>query len=363
VASAQEAVGAVWNPAGLSRMNQNEVHFETSRLFEGTALNGFSIGRPSHRFPSVGLTALSLGSGEFEKTNDLNERIGSFTEGDMAFLFSVSQSIGRRLALGTNVKIVHQAIDEFQATGWGADLGLLYDISPRFRVGMSMMNVIGPSLTLRETAEKFPLEVRGGLSASFLDGRGLFTTEIAHMDGPGFRMRGGTEYWLHPSMALRMGYDDDAPAGGFSYRVKPDMRFDYGVSSHELGVIHRFGISYRFGGFHATSTAIPPVFSPLGERPVTKIGLKAHTKAETEQWSLVITDRQNEVVRRYGGPGAPPAHVMWDGKSASGLSLPDGIYTYVLVVNDAEGRRVDGQPREIEIATGGVRGSVPVLVN
>ena len=62
-------------------------------------------------------------------------------------------------------------------------------------------------------------------------------------------------------------------------------------------------------------------------------------------------------------PGAPPAHVMWDGKSAAGLPLPDGVYTYVLEVQDVEGRRVDGHPGEIEIATGGVRGSVPVLVN
>ncbi len=363
VAYANEAIGAVWNPAGLSRMNQNEVHFETARLFEDTSMNGFSVARPSHRFPSVGLTALSLGSGEFEKTNDLNERIGTFDEGDMAFLFSVSQSVGTRLALGTNVKVVRQAIDEFDATGWGADLGVLYDVTPRFRLGMSLMNVVAPGLTLRDTEETFPMEMRGGFSASFLDGRGVFSTEFSHVDGPGFRMRGGSEYWLHPSMALRVGYDDSSPAGGFSYRVQPDMRLDYGLSSHELGTTHRFGISYRFGGFHAASDANPPIFSPLGEQPVTKIGLKAHTKAETEKWALVITDKQDEVVREYGGPGAPPAHVMWDGKSAAGLPLPDGTYTYKLVVFDSEGREVDGHPREVEIATGGVRGSVPVLVN
>jgi hypothetical protein len=363
VASANEAIGAIWNPAGLSRMDQNEIHFETARLFEETSMNGFSLARPSYRYPSIGLTTLSLGSGDFEKTNDLNERVGTFNEGDMAFLFTVSQSIGRKFALGTNVKVVRQAIDEFDATGWGADLGLLYDFSPRFRLGMSMMNVIGPNLKLRETEESFPMEMRGGFSASFLDGRGLFTTEFSHMDGPGFRMRGGSEYWVHPSMALRIGYDDSAPAGGFSYRVQPDMRFDYGMASHELGVTHRFGISYRFGGFHATSAASPPVFSPLGEQPVTKIGLKAHTKAEAEEWALVITDKQDEVVREYGGPGAPPAHVMWDGKGASGLPLPDGSYIYQLKVIDAEGRVVDGHPQSVEIATGGVRGSVPVLVN
>jgi hypothetical protein len=164
-------------------------------------------------------------------------------------------------------------------------------------------------------------------------------------------------------MALRFGYVDDAPSGGFSYQVAPDSRFDYGVSTHELGVTHRFALSYQFGGFHATSQADPDVFSPLGERPVTKFQLKAHTKAETESWSLAITDKLGAVVREFGGAGSPPAHVMWDGKDVTGLPLADGSYSYRLVVVDAEGRELAGNERAVRLSTSGPRGSVPVLVN
>lgn len=362
VASANEPLGMLWNPAGITRMDQNEVHFETARLFEETTVNAFSIAIPARRLPSFGLSVVSLSSGDFEKTNDLNEPMGTFNEGDMAFVLSASKSLGRRLSLGTNLKVVRQDIDEFDAAGVGADLGVLFDVTPTFRIGTSVLNVGGPSLTLRETAESYPVELRSGFALRFLEGRGLISAEVNHRDGPGFTLRSGSEFWVHPSMALRVGYDDTSPAGGFGYRVRPDMRLDYAVSDHDLGVTHRIGVSYRFGGFYAESRANPPVFSPLGARAVTKFELTAHTKAEAEKWSLEVLDRSNQVVRRFSGREQPPAHVMWDGKDETGLPLPDGIYTYVLVVTDAEGRTFVGHERQVEIATEGPRGNVPVIV-
>ena len=95
---------------------------------------------------------------------------------------------------------------------------------------------------------------------------------------------------------------------------------------------------------------------------MTRIELKARTKAETLNWTLAIRDKSNQVVRRFGGKGDPPAHVMWDGKDETGLPLPDGRYRYELLVMDAEGREVVGRERVVEISTGGPQGSVPVSV-
>ena len=363
VAWAQESVGVMWNPAGLARMDRNEVQFETARLFEQTSMNIFSVAVPNRRLPSFGLTVVSLGSGEFERTNDLNETVGTFSEGEMAFLFSASKNIMPRLSLGTNVKVIRQSIDEFSGSGWGVDLGVLFNVTNTIKIGASVQNLGGPGIRLRETEETWPVGTRGGFAASMFGGRGLVSAEMHHVPGFGVTMRGGSEYWVHPSMALRVGYDVDSPAGGFSYRVRPQMRFDYGMTSHDLGVTHRVGLSYSFGGFHARSEAKPEVFSPLGEQPVTKFELKAHTKAETDTWALSIEDKGGETVRRFGGAGAPPAHVMWDGKDQVGLPLPDGRYQYQLVVVDTEGHELLGDPHVVEISTGGPRGSVPVLVN
>jgi flagellar hook assembly protein FlgD len=141
------------------------------------------------------------------------------------------------------------------------------------------------------------------------------------------------------------------------------MRLDYGMSDQALGMTHRVGISYRFGGFYASSQATPPVFSPLGTQSVTKFNLTARTKADAATWNLSIVDKSNQTVRRFSGKGSPPAHIMWDGKDETGLPLADGAYRYQLVVVDAEGRMTEGRERTVEIMTSGPQGEVPVIVS
>jgi len=363
VAASDEPLGVMWNPAGLSLMDQNQAHFETARLYEGTSLHSIGFALPSRKLPSLGVSVLSLSSGDFQRTSELNEDLGTFSEGEMAFILSASKSVTPRFALGTNLKIIRQTVEDFGATGVGADFGLLYDLTPTVRIGASLMNVGGPNLTLRQDQETYPTLVRWGAAARIFGGKGLVSAELDHSSGRGTAIHAGTEYWLYPSVAVRAGYDDDAPAGGMSYRFPSGLTVDYALSDRDLGVTHRIGISYRFGGFFASSEADPPVFSPIGQQSVTKIHLKAHTKAETSSWSLEITNKLNQVIRRFGGKGSPPAHVMWDGKDESGLPLPDGDYHYVLLVKDGEGRELEGRDRIVQITTGGPEGSVPVAVN
>jgi hypothetical protein len=361
VALADEPLGALSNPAGLSRMFQNEVRVETARLFEGTSVHALSFATPARTLPSFGLTIVSMGSGDIERTSDLNEPLGTFSESDMAFLFSMSRNFSR-LGLGTSLKVVRQAVEEFTAAGVGVDLGAMFDVTPDVRLGASLLNVGGPGLTFRETTEKFATEFRGGLACQTFGGRALLTAELDSRSGPGTSFHTGTEYWVHSMMALRVGYYDNEPAGGVSLRPNPTLQIDYGINDHELGVVHRLGISYRFGGFFASSRAVPAVFSPLGERSVTQFNLKARTKHEAHEWSLEVTDKFKQIVRRFGGKGLPPSHVVWDGKDEAGLPLPDGVYEYRLAVRDATGHVMTTQPGSVEIATGGPTGSVPAIV-
>jgi hypothetical protein len=166
---------------------------------------------------------------------------------------------------------------------------------------------------MRSIEESYPAEFRGGLAYSFFDGRGLLSAELDHRSGPGVSLHGGSEFWVHRTLALRLGYAGSEPGGGVSVRVSPDLRFDYAAVDHELGVTHCVALAYRFGGFFASSQAVPEVFSPLGQQSVTKFNLKARTKVDASSWSLDIVDKSNQIVRRFSGKGVPPAHVMWRG--------------------------------------------------
>lgn len=364
VAVADEPLGSIWNPACFTQMYQNTLHFETARLFEETSINAFGFATPERRvLPGFGLTIVSLGSGEFQRTNELNDALGTFEEGETAYIVSASKSVARRLAIGASVKIVRQSIDEFSASGAGADVGIMANIVSNVTVGASLLNIGGPSLTLRETAEDYPAELRAGAAFRFLSGRGLLSTEIDHRSGYETRFHAGSEFWVHPLMALRVGYYDSYVSGGVSFAVSPGMRLDYGMADQELGMTHRVGISWSFGGFYASSKATPSVFSPLGTESVTKFNLTARTKADPASWDLSILDKSSMPVRRFSGRGAPPAHVMWDGKDESGLPLADGAYRYRLVVVDAAGRATESRERTVEIMTSGPQGEVPVIVS
>jgi hypothetical protein len=363
VAAADDPLAMVWNPAGLTQSLQNEVHFETSHYFEDTSINTLSFVMPARRLPTLGFSMLSLSSGGFERTDELNTSLGTFDNKDMAFLISASKSLTQKFAVGANLKIVNQQVEDFKSSGVGADVGGLYSITPRVKLGLSMLNLGGPSLSPRDVSETYPLEVRGGVAVAYLHGKGLLSLEADHRDGPGTTLHAGTEMWFMDSFGLRAGYNDNEAAGGFSYRLNPQMQFDYGMNDHELGLVHYVGISYRFGGFFANSYATPEVFSPIGENSVTKINIKSRTKAETKTWQLDVIDKSNQVVRTFGGQGTPPAHVMWDGKDENGMTLADGFYTYRLVVTDEDGRVLRAEDHKVEITTSGPQGNIPVIVN
>lgn len=361
VATADDPLGVVWNPAGISMMDQNQLSFETARLYEQTSMYGFGFAVPGSWLPSFGLSVISLGSGDFQKTNELNDDLGTFKNSETAYMFTVARAFSPTLSVGTNVKIVQQAVEDFSGGGVGFDAGVLWSPVPGLSLGGSILNVGGPSVKLRDVGETYPTEYRGGFAWQLLDGRGLITMQIDQSDGAGTVFHGGSEYWIQPGMALRVGFDQDGGTGGFSYRFHPAYQLDYGVSDHVLGMAHRVGLSYRFGGFFAKSEAHPQVFSPTGERAVTRIELNARTKADAREWTLELRDKGKLVVRRFGGPGQPPAHLLWDGKDESGLPLPDGVYHYVLTVVDDAGRVLVSPERTIEIATDGPQGSVPVI--
>jgi hypothetical protein len=361
VATANDPLGVLWNPAGLSWMDQNELRFETARLFEDTSINSFGFAVPGSWLPSFGLTMVSLGSGDFQKTNELNDDLGTFREGETAYLFTVAKGFSPSLSLGANVKVAQQTVESFSAGGFGFDLGALWSPTPGLRLGGSVMNLMGPKLTLRDVEETYPMQFRGGAALQVFSGRGLITAQLDQSDGLGLQLHGGAEYWIQPAVALRGGFDDQYATGGFSYRFLPQYQLDYAVADHPLGMTHRVGLAYKFGGFFASSKAEPEMFSPTGEHAVTRISLNARTKGNPDSWTLDILDKSDAVVRRFGGAGQPPSHLEWDGKDESGMPLADGTYRYHLVVKDKEGRQLTSSTHAVVISTAGPQGAVPVV--
>src|SRR5262245_48311131 len=149
VAVADDPLGVVWNPAGLSAMDQNELRFENAKLFEDTSINGIGLAVPGSRLPSFGVTVVSLGSGEFQRTNEMNDPLGTFKTGEIAYLVTASKAFSPRFAIGSNIKFVQQHVEDFNGTGFGMDVGGWYVVRPGMRLGASVANLGGPKVSLR----------------------------------------------------------------------------------------------------------------------------------------------------------------------------------------------------------------------
>ena len=361
-AVADQSLGMLWNPAGMTQLDRNEIFVESTQLFEDTNINGLSFVAPGTKYPTLGLSILALRSGDFQKTNILNDDQGTFQEKETAFVLSVSHDLASFLAMGANLRVIRQSIDEFNDTGFGFDLGAMARVTPDLRVGAALINLGGPSLTLRDSEESYPVQFTGGAALDLFQKRALVTAELVHVESLDLTGRGGIEFWVGEKIALRAGFDKTSPAGGFSYLMPNRLRVDYGAIGHELGVTHRFGVSWQFGGFFADSQADPRVFSPLGRNSTTRFHLNSRTRDEVESWSLNINDRFGKLVRSFGGQGTPPTQVTWDGKADTGNQLPDGSYLYHLVVTDGLGRQAESQVRTIQINTRIQEISVPVQV-
>jgi len=360
VAIADEPAGALWNPAGLARLFQNEAYIETVRLFEGTSMNCLSVAVPGSKYPTVGLSVLSLRSGEFEQTNSVGGVTGHFREGNIAFVLSAAKRLGSHLMAGAGTRVVRQSIDNFNDTGIGFDCGLLCDITKTFTMGLSVLNMAGPTIKLREAEETFPVEIRGGIAARMLANRLLFTMEIDKYSPSETSFHIGAAFKIHPRFTIRVGGNQFTPTGGISVSLPNNLVVDYGLNDNELGVAHRIGLSYQFGGFFAGAEPNREVFSPLGRNPLAKFSLQTKTRKMPKEWTLEIVDESGQGKRSFKGKGTPPADIVWDGKDGSGNPVPDGVYYYKFYVDDGDGQKIEGDGGTIEIDTGIRNISAPV---
>ena len=208
-----------------------------------TSLHSFSFAMPSRSLPSFGVSILwPSAPGDIERTNELNESLGTFNEGDLAFLLERFQDPVSPPGPGDEPQDhLASRSRSSEPRESGADLGVLYDVTPAIRVGASLVNVGGPNLTLRERRRR---STRGCSAGELRPGCSRARALISAGDGSQLRVYGtslhaGSEYWLYRSVALRVGYNQDSPSAGMSYRFPSGLRVDYGLSDQELGMTHR----------------------------------------------------------------------------------------------------------------------------
>ena len=109
-ALADDASAIYYNPAGLASLENQELSFMHMDLFEGTIYNFAGWVYPDENLGGFGVGFMRIGTNDIIRANDFVQE-GEFDYSQSKFMVSYGTNIVEGGALGVNLKVVNQSID------------------------------------------------------------------------------------------------------------------------------------------------------------------------------------------------------------------------------------------------------------
>ncbi len=175
----------------------------------------------------------------------------SFGDDQNTYLLSHGRALTPWLLLGISAKLYEHRLDVFSAYGGGLDLGALILPMPGIRVGVSALDLFSPSQWNTGYVERFPLDLRVGLSAELFSKFLLLSAQATAVDGRQLDYEAGLEARYAGILAARAGIQGQgfSLGGGVNVAVfKTRLSVDYAFSPDPLGEgnIQRFSFGVFF---------------------------------------------------------------------------------------------------------------------
>ncbi len=255
-----------YNPAGLATLTARRLSVGFFKHLLDVNAGSVSFGTEIPRFGFVGAGIDYINYGEFKRTGDEGQDLGTFSAGDLAVSAAYAGELQENLTYGLGVKFIYSSIAEARSAAAAVDFGLQYTAIPnRLLLGASVLSLgtqIDPYVTTREI---LPLDVK--IWASLYPEQSPATIMInlhklnEYEDNIGKRLRQfsvGVEFTASPNVLLRLGYNNEqrqelkigqsAGLAGFSLGggiLTGSYTIDYGFTSYgKIGSVHRISVGF-----------------------------------------------------------------------------------------------------------------------
>jgi len=345
---ADDASAVYANPAGLTQLPSDEATAMHVMLFEDTIFDYAGYVQTFEEIGTFGAGVVRLGSTGFKGFDAQGNPLPDFGISETACQLSYSRKIMSALSVGSDIKLVNQNVESYSDTSAGFDLSMLYQPFYCLNVGINARNVIAPRIKLRSVSDVFPFSVRLGVACKLLDEDLVADVDLEKTIGQVPKIYFGAEGWVHPMFCLRAGINNSEIAAGLGIRYQ-SFQLDYGAGIHNLGVSHRFSLTYRFGSLVSTFNVVPPAFSPTGGRQTNvTFMINIPSNLSIVNWQMVVLDKEGMVCKSFSGIGIPPASLVWNGRDDLSRIMTQGTYTVILSVIDKDGR-ISSTQRKVEI--------------
>jgi len=108
-----------------------------------------------------------LNYGDFTRTNNLGEELGTFSGSDILFSAGYAQKINEQFRVGGMLKLIYEKIEDYSSHGFAFDVGAKYILlDERTSFGFAAQNLGAQLSGFTEGAEKDPLPMRFRLGFS-----------------------------------------------------------------------------------------------------------------------------------------------------------------------------------------------------
>jgi hypothetical protein len=282
VSLVNDVTAGYWNPGALARINYPQLSLMHDERFGNLVNYDYgSVAIPFGPSTSFGISVIRLGVDDVPNTKDawldLNgngyfdpgdrldySKIKFFNAADWAVYLTYSKRQSERLSYGVNLKVISRSIDDGSAWGIGFDVGAIYNVSSKFRVGANLQDIsttylawnTGRKELITPTAKvggSYDIEIfKTGRITPAVDFDVRFENRkfasLAHLGPVSFDMHAGLEYGFKDLFAIRVGYNDVKQLTLGAGVKLPKLNIDYSFAkfdnSDQLGNTHRISVMF-----------------------------------------------------------------------------------------------------------------------
>lgn len=258
IADDQSAI--FYNPAGIAFSSGRQIAFNYHSLTLDRNLNSASVVLPVRNEAFMAASWINSSVGDVQMRDSDRNLIGEFHNNYNLFGLSFAKKITDQFAAGANIRYIQAKLDYLSAYTVGADFGGIFRPNEFLRFGLALSDLgsdlrwdSGNYWSIGGTTygDKFPFRLRGGASASIMQGTFMPSVDAEYIQELGLKFHGGAEYWILKKVVLKVP-DEEVEDEFRETEVDKRMlglRAGYGDGSLNFGLSFYFPIEASQIGF------------------------------------------------------------------------------------------------------------------